>query len=382
MLRQVTLGDIRPIAIGAGILGTGGGGNPYLGGLHLASVIREKGPQTLVDPYALADEALVCVVGSIGAPTVSIEKLPEGTEMSRALRLLEEHIDRRFDAVAIAEIGGANSMQPLIGGLQAGIPTVDSDSMGRAFPEIQMSSYLFGSSATVAPYAMVDAADNAAIVPSAASDVWGERIARNIAVSMGARAGLVACMMSGAQLKASGVHYTMSLAHHLGMRAIEAQQQKSDVPQVVADVLDGRVLFRGKISDVNRRTTKGFARGWVRIDGFTPLGPPTGQCLRDPEASGGRLDIEFQNELLIARINGEVVVTTPDLICIVTEEEGEPVTTEVLRYGTRVAVIAVPAPAQLKSEIALEVVGPRAFGYDVEFSPLPGGVIGRRPGSG
>ena len=103
MLREVTLEDIRPIAIGAGILGTGGGGNPYLGGLHLSSVIREKGPQLLLDPFELADDALVCVVGSIGAPTVSIEKLPEGTEMSRALRLSEEHIERRFDAVAIAE---------------------------------------------------------------------------------------------------------------------------------------------------------------------------------------------------------------------------------------------------------------------------------------
>ena len=216
MLSKVTLDDIRPIAIGAGILGTGGGGNPYLGGLHLASVIRQKGPQSLVDPFALADDALVCVAGSIGAPTVSIEKLPEGTEMLRALRLLEEHTGRRFDAVAIAEIGGANSMQPLIAGLQAGIPTVDSDSMGRAFPEIQMSSFLFGSEAKVAPYAMVDAADKAAIVPYAASDLWGERIARNIAVSMGARAGLVACMMTGAQLKQSGVHYTLSLAHHLG----------------------------------------------------------------------------------------------------------------------------------------------------------------------
>ena len=383
MLREVTLDDIRPIAIGAGILGTGGGGNPYLGGLHLASVIRAKGSQRLLDPFELADDALVCVAGTIGAPTVSIEKLPEGTEMVRALRLLEEHIGCRFDAVAIAEIGGANSMQPLIAGLQAGIPTVDSDSMGRAFPEIQMSSFLFGSDAKVAPYAMVDAADKAAVIPSAVSDLWGERIARNIAVSMGARAGLVACMMSGAQLKAAGVHYTMSLAHHLGARAIEAQEQKSDVPQVVADVLDGKVIFRGKISDVNRRTTKGFARGWVRISGFTPLeSPPRSPRLTGggiPEASGGSLEIEFQNELLIARTNGEVAVTTPDLICIVTEEEGEPVTTEVLRYGTRVAVIAVPAPAQLKSEIALEVVGPRAFGYDVEFRPLPGGVIGRRP---
>ena len=364
MLRQVTLDDIRPIGIGAGILGTGGGGNPYQGGLHLASVIREKGPQAIVDPFDLADDALCCVVGSIGAPTVSIEKLPEGTEMMRAMRLLEEHIDRRFDAIAIAEIGGANSMQPMIGGLQAGIPTVDSDSMGRAFPEIQMSSFLFGTSATAAPLAMVDTADNAAVVPYAISDVWAEKIARNIAVSMGARAGLAGTIMTGAQVKTAGVHYTLSLAHHLGAQVIEAQAQKSDVPPVVADALDGQVIFRGKIADVERRTTKGFARGGICIERFS---------------NNDRLEIEFQNEFLIAFINGEVAATTPDLICIVTEEEGEPVTTEVLRYGTRVAVIIVPAPPQLKSDVALGVVGPRAFGYDVEFRPLPGGVIGLRP---
>ena len=374
MLGRVTLDDIRPIAIGAGILGTGGGGNPYLGSLHLASIVREYGPQALVDPFALDDDALVCVAGNIGAPTVSIEKLPEGTEMLRALRLLEDHIGRTFDAIAIAEIGGANSMQPLIAGLLAGIPTVDSDSMGRAFPEIQMSSFLFDTGVRVTPFAIVDAADNAAVVPDAISDLWGEKIARNIAVSMGARAGLVGTVMSGAQLKASGVHYTMTLAHHLGCQVIRAQREKADVPAVVADTLDGQVLFRGKISDVERRTSKGFARGGVKIDGFAPLGPP--------EASGGSLAIEFQNEFLIATIDGEIAVTTPDLICMVTLEEGEPVTTELLRYGTRVAVIAVPAPTQLKTKTALDVVGPGAFGYDVAFRPLPGGVIGKKLNNG
>ena len=376
MLRQVTLADIRPIAIGAGILGTGGGGNPYLGGLHLASIIRDKGPQAIIDPFDLADDALCCVVGSIGAPTVSIEKLPEGTEMCRALRLLEAHIGRRFDAVAIAEIGGANAMQPLIGGLQAGIPTVDSDSMGRAFPEIQMSSFLFATDATAAPLAMVDAADNAAVVPSAASDLWAEKMARNIAVSMGARAGLAGTIMTGAQVKAAGVHYSLSLAHDLGARVIEAQAQKTDVPPVIADALDGRVVFRGKIADVERRTTKGFARGKVKMTGYSALHHPP-NALGEPR---GVLEIEFQNEFLIAFVNGKVIATTPDLICIVTEEEGEPVTTEVLRYGARVAVIIVPAPPQLKSPAALEVVGPAAFGYDVAFEPLPGGVIGLRPG--
>ena len=364
MLKEVTLDDIRHIAIGAGILGTGGGGNPYLGSLHLALIMREHGSQQILDPFELDDDALVCVAGNIGAPTVSIEKLPEGTEMLRALRLLEEHIDRQFDAIAIAEIGGANSMQPLIVGLLAGTPVIDSDSMGRAFPELQMSSFLFGSSATVAPFAMVDAADNAAVIPSAISDKWSEKIARNIAVSMGARAGLVSTIMSGKQVKASGIHYTLTLAHQLGLSVIEAQHQKSDVPAVVADVLDGRIIFRGKIADVNRRTSKGFARGGIRIESF---------------ANKDQLEIEFQNEFLIAFLNGEVIVTVPDLICIVTEDEGEPVTTELLRYGTRVAVIAVPAPEQLKTQVALEVVGPGAFGYDVPFQPLPGGKIGIMP---
>jgi DUF917 family protein len=117
-------------------------------------------------------------------------------------------------------------------------------------------------------------------------------------------------------------------------------------------------LLRGKISDVFRRTTRGFARGNLTIEGFG----------RDR----ARLDIDFQNEYLIAYRNGEVVATVPDMICIVTDETGEPVTTEVLHYGTRVAVLAVPGAAELKTPAALRVVGPAAFGYDVPFTRLPG----------
>jgi uncharacterized protein len=63
----------------------------------------------------------------------------------------------------------------------------------------------------------------------------------------------------------------------------------------------------------------------------------------------------------------------PDLICIVDLDTAEPVTTEVIRYGLRVAVLGIPAPKMLKSPEALEVVGPAAFGYpDVPYRPLPG----------
>lgn len=104
----------------------------------------------------------------------------------------------------------------------------------------------------------------------------------------------------------------------------------------------------------------GFARGAVRLDG---LGPWRGEALT----------IDFQNENLIARRgDGTVRAVVPDLICIVDTLTAAPVTTEVLRYGLRVTVLGIPAPPLLKTTEALAVIGPRAFGYDVEYAPLPG----------
>jgi uncharacterized protein len=63
----------------------------------------------------------------------------------------------------------------------------------------------------------------------------------------------------------------------------------------------------------------------------------------------------------------------PDLICIVDEDTAEPITTELLRYGMRVAVVGIPAPDLLRTPEALAVVGPAAFGYpDVPYLPMPG----------
>jgi len=265
--------------------------------------------------------------------------------------------------VGIAEIGGANSMGPLIAGLQAGVPTVDGDGMGRAFPELQMTSYMFHDGVTVTPLAMVDAGESSAVIPRTAGALWAERLARNLATSMGATAGLAGFVMSGAQLKAYGIPYTLSLAKRLGERVLRARSAGEDVPAVIASSLHGQLLLRGKITDLFRRTTRGFARGGLVIEGFG----------RKPK----RLDIEFQNEFLIATLGKRVLASVPDLICIVTEESGEPVTTEVLRYGTRVAVLGVPAAAALKTPRALAVVGPRAFGYQIDFQALPNrSVIG------
>lgn len=365
-LHAVTLDDIEAIALGAGILGTGGGGNPYLGSLELREAIRQHGPARVIAPSDLPDDAIVPMTGYIGAPTASIEKIQQGQEILRALRVLERHIGRKVDAVGIAEIGGANSIAPIITSIQAGLPIVDADTMGRAFPELQMSVYYFEADLPVTPLALVDAGGNSAVIARTVSAVWAERLARTLATSMGATAGLVGFIVNGAQVKQYGVHHTLSLAHTIGQRVLQAQADGDDLPGVIADTLQGQILLRGKIVDLNRRTTRGFARGTLTIQSFN--GKDT-------------LYIEFQNEFLIAYLNDQVLVTVPDLISIVTEDTGEPISTEVLRYGMRVAVLGIPAARALKTPRALQVIGPRAFGYDVDFTPIAGESIGVRESS-
>ena len=70
-----------------------------------------------------------------------------------------------------------------------------------------------------------------------------------------------------------------------------------------------------------------------------------------------------------------MLCAVPDLITIVSLDDGEAVGTESLRYGLRVAVLGMPAPKELKTPEALEVVGPRAFGYDMDFIPMAGDLL-------
>ena len=64
------------------------------------------------------------------------------------LQKMEKHLGRRVDAIIPAEVGGLNSIIPLALGAQVGLPVIDGDGMGRAFPHIEMVTFsVYGSSA-------------------------------------------------------------------------------------------------------------------------------------------------------------------------------------------------------------------------------------------
>ena len=383
-LQSVTLKDTLPIAIGAGILGTGGGGSTYISRIRLEKELRERGtPVRVIQADDVPDEALVCAVGGMGAPTVGNEKLPAGNEIKTGIRALEDNLRQEIYAIVIGEIGGGNALGPMITALQCGLPVVDGDGMGRAFPELQMDTFMIDGVAP-APFALADAHGNVAIFRRIGSAKVAEDFARSLTIEMGGSAGLVMPVMTGAEMKASIIRDTLSLAKRIGEAALDCRERSIEPAETVADICHGSVIFRGKIIDVERRTLQGFARGKLKIASFSGVdlppdssGGPRGVAF-PPDSSGrarGVLEIDFQNENLIARIGGEVVCTVPDLICIISLEDGEPIGTESLRYGLRVAVLALPAPRELKTVRALEVVGPGAFGYDVPFVPLAGDLM-------
>jgi DUF917 family protein len=301
----------------------------------------------------------VLAVGGIGAPTVAIEKLRRGTEELEAMRAIERHAGRQVDAIVPVEVGGANSVRPLYVGALAGLPVVDADGMGRAFPELQMTTFfMYGVSPT--PASVADEKGNVVVIDAAQDAIATERMARLVCTYMGGTAGMALALMTGADLKRTSVPRTISLARDLGRAVLEARRAHRDPVQAVVGVTHAQVLFRGKIIDVERWTTKGFARGRVVLAGD---GPDQGQ----------QVVIDFQNENLVARVDEELIAVVPDLICTVTTDDGEPVTTETLRYGLRVSVLGVPAPAILRRPEALKWIGPRAFGYELEYDrPLPG----------
>ncbi len=352
---QVTESDLPRIAIGAGILGTGGGGNPHIGQLRARQAMRKWGAVDVLSPDELPDDACVICVGGIGAPTVGIEKVRD-LQSYHALRAIEDFTGAKATALISNEIGGSNSVEPLIAAARAGLPVVDADGMGRAFPEFQMKTF-FVYGVPCCPMAVADEKGNSVVVRDTISPKWAERLARAITIQMGCVACYAVAPMTAEQVRRTAVPLSISLARDLGLAVERARDAGDDPIAAILETCPGRVLFTGKVVDVDRRTTAGFARGTLTIDGIDAW-------------NGRQLVVDFQNENLVARVDGEIVCTVPDLICSVTTDTGEPVTTELMRYGLRVAVLGFPAPALWTSPEGLAVAGPRAFGYDTDYIPL------------
>lgn len=353
MRHMISRDDIEMIGLGASLLGTGGGGNVHLGRLKLRRILEQGRTVEVIDIGEVPPDAIGIGFSGMGAPTIDVEKIPNGFEGERAVHAVEQAGGYHFRFLVVGEIGGSNALEALHVGAMTGLPVVDADPMGRAFPELQMDTFMIHG-ITPCPLGLADAHGTTAVLNAIESPYRAEHYARALTVAMGGSAALAFPVVTGEQVRQYAVHGSLSLAHYLG-RLMTRHRNLTTLIDGLREKFDVSLLAEGKIVDVERRTMAGFARGQVTLSG--PGGPYT---------------ILLQNEFLALLAKDRVLASVPDLITVVDHDTGLPISTDQLRYGMRVGVLGIPAPESLKSERALAFVGPAAFDYPFAYDPLPG----------
>ena len=122
--------DIAELCAGSVFLATGGGGDPYVSQILVEQSLKKYGAVDLVSLDDVPDDALVVAIGEVGAPTVSREQLPNGTECLDVIDRFEDWVGRKITHLVSFEVGGANSVIPLITAAAKKIPLIDGDGRG------------------------------------------------------------------------------------------------------------------------------------------------------------------------------------------------------------------------------------------------------------
>ncbi len=312
--------------LGGGVLGGGGGGSLEAGrqmGRLAVQAGAADGP-TLVSPNELDPEAMVGVVGAVGAPAGGgVHATPE--QYGRAVTLLQEKSGLKLAALAANECGALATVNGWLQSALLGIPVLDAPCNGRAHPTAVMGSLgLHRDPSYISRQAAVGGAKAAGnsfeLYVTGSIEVTASMVRQASAVV----GGLVAVARNPVTVifqKKNGAPGAISQCLALG-RLMTGALGGMMVARVAADFLGGTVAVAGVVGKVSLRTSSGFDAGTLTV---------------------GDLGLTFWNEFMTLETKGgRRLATFPDLIALIDLTTGEPLTTAAVRQGQEVAVLAVP----------------------------------------
>jgi hypothetical protein len=349
---QLTVANLPVYALGCAIASSGGGGSTKTPLAMAVRAVDALGPVNIVDVGSLAPDGIVMPVGLIGAPMVATERIWSGEEAF----ILREQVETLCQAPVVAlmcyEIGGSNGLLPVTWAARLGMPLLDADGMGRAFPEMQQQAmHLAGVPAS--PMVLTDGCGDVAVL-WATDNYRAERLARRAMSLFGGACAATAYPMTAARAATAVITGSVSRAFKVGgslrLRVMERIA-------AITESVGGTVLLDGKIVELTRESDGGFVRGSAILAG---LGQDTNRLIR----------LEMQNEVLLALEDGERLAMVPDIISVIGSDTCEPLPTEGMRLGQRVTIVAHPGPAVWTTPEGLEVAGPEAFGMPFEYTPI------------
>jgi len=346
-------------------MGTGGGGEIEWARPLIDEVYKGAKPFRLVEPNELRESDIVVIVSKIGGGVTpeqaeKVKKLKRTVEKPEqlAFSLLGKRLGRKPSAVIPTELGAGNTLAAMCSAAMLNLPTVDADCMGRAKPELQISTTNV-SGVPITPVCLVTHYGDELYLDNVSSDARAEDILRAVTAASGGMAGLCRCPMSGEVVRRATVGKSISLCIEVGKTLREAAGRGEGPVGQVVKVLGGKILFEGKVSDFERKEKDAFVWGNIILGGVDGH-------------SGHEFRIMFKNEYLMSWLDGKPFVTCPDTICVVDAASGQGLSNwgSDFAKGREVVVFGIEANKFFGSEKGLEIFSPRSFGHDVTHIPM------------
>lgn len=358
-MRVLSLQEATDILVGCTILGTGGGGELKLGLDAIELCYEQDKHVKLLDLNEVKSDSYYVTTGLTG-PVSEDCMQPVEIEikmMSDAVRALEKYLRVEFDGLVSTEYGGGSTGESMAVSAMLGKYYVDCDAAGRAVPMMQHSTYnIVGQPAY--PFATTTKYGDEIIVTNVQSDERFEDIVRAVAVASGNLAGVADHSITGSKLKSSVIPSALSYAEKVGKAQREANLNNVDPVKAIVTAGDGYLLFRGIVgSGTDWETDKGFTFGEVCIDGIADF-------------HGQSFKLWYQNEHMISWKNNEVYVTCPDLLCVVNNRNGYPITNPNCNIGDEIAVLGFKTNEFWRTNKGFAMLNPRFFNQDIDHIPI------------
>ncbi len=181
--------------------------------------------------------------------------------------------------------------------------------MGRAYPEAQMTSVAVGD-LQPCPLTTADVRGLEAVVDKVPTWKWMERVSRKICVEYGSIASTCKAPRTGAEVKKWGIHGTTTKAIAIGHAVREAQRRTATRSRPSWSAEPGKRPLPGQ---GRRRGAAGHRRLPAWQHAFRRHGRVT---------AAPAMEITFQNEWIVAWLDGKPIATSPDLICVLDSRNG------------------------------------------------------------
>lgn len=343
--------NLMNVCLGATLLGSGGGGDPAILYNNLHYLLEKNGPVRVIRAENLPTNALIVPLALIGAPLISLERIPNNSMFLNLLKAIENENPGRELVLMPAEIGGCNALTPFMLAAQTSLPVLDADLIGRAFPKLQMCkpailgmnkqrSYL------ASPFGECITLDTLSIENL-------EIKAREAVVNFGCNAVIATFLFNTEDQENHLIYGSLSRAQELGQLL---QQNRTDLLNLTTTI-KAKKINSGLITEACHAIEGGFLTGYAEI-----------------KTNTNTLRLFYQNEYLMVIVKDQpdeaVIAESPDIIIVLESKSGRPLTSEALRFGLKVDLFSLPSPAFWEEIEARKQVCLQAFGFTDERGTL------------